>query len=835
MKKPGTRFFITLGLVSMLASTLFAAMLFGVIPDRLSAERAGRTAIAEALAASTSVFIEQGDLARIQATLSFVVDRNPALLSSGLRTKDGKLVSGTKDHAASWTPVAGGLSTDSQLQVPIHSSRGKWGTLELRFEPLGPPGVMGLFLDPRMQMIGFVVACCFSAFYFYLGRVLRALDPSRAVPTRVRNALDTMAEGLLVIDTKGFVVLANHAFCEVVGQAETDISGKPVTALPFLDGHGQPIAEGEHPWTVAMQTRETQRNVRLRLHDRHGAPRTFLANCSPVLGAGNRPGGILMSLDDVTELEDKEIALRIAKDQAEAANRAKSEFLANMSHEIRTPMNAVLGFTELLRRGYHRDDSQMRRHLDTIHRSGKHLLDLINDVLDLAKVESGHLELERVAYPAHRIVREVADVLGIRAAEKGLSLEVTVGTAIPETIVTDPVRLRQIITNLVGNAIKFTPEGKVQVHISLDRASPSPLFVVAVRDSGIGIPKDRQDAIFEPFVQAEESTTRQFGGTGLGLTISRRFARGLGGDITVASHPGKGSVFTLKVGTGPLDGVRMLEPEEAGGSDAGVATDLDARWVFPPRSVLVVDDGDSNRELVRIVLEGAGLTVTEAANGKQALDAAFAQAFDVILMDMHMPVMDGYEATARLRGADYPAPIYAMTADAMKGFEVRLAEVGCAGFMTKPIDVDELLGKLARVLGGRREIPTALKNPAPMPLALTAGNTDAEKPLLKSRLHDHPKLKVVAQSFANQLPGRRAAIEAAWTNRDLEALAALGHWLKGSGGTAGFDDFTAPAKTLEQLARQGNLDEIAAVVEELLDLASRVVGPADVTPEKTQA
>ena len=828
MKTPGTRFFITLGLVSMLASTLFASMMLGILPDRLAAERQGRVTTAEALAAGISVFIEQGDLARVQAILGFVTERNPSLLSAGLRARDGKLVAATPAHPSGWTPLPGGLSTDSQLQLPIRGAGGQGGTLEMHFESLGPSGWMGLLWDPRMRLIAFVVSCCFSAYFFYLGRVLRQLDPSRAVPARVRNALDTMAEGLLVIDRRENVVLANQALCEKVGRAESAISGRPVRDLPFTNGDGTPLPEEARPWSLALRSGETQRNVRLRLPDGHGSPRIFLVNCSPIMGAGTRPGGVLMSLDDVTELEEKEIALRIAKDEAEAANRAKSEFLANMSHEIRTPMNAVLGFTEVLRRGYHRDDDEMRRHLDTIHRSGKHLLDLINDILDLAKVESGRMELEQAPCAAHAIVREVVEVMAVRAEEKGLTLRLTATGELPERIVTDAVRLRQIVTNLVGNALKFTARGEVHVRLSLDRDRPDAFLVVAVRDSGVGIPKDRLEAIFEPFVQAEESTTRQFGGTGLGLTISRKFARAMGGEITVASVPGRGSVFPLRIATGPLTGVPMLDAETAVQSRTA-ETDHDTQWVFPQRSVLVVDDSPPNRELVRIVLEDAGLRVVEAENGQQALDRAAAEAFDLVLMDMHMPVMDGFEATVHLRDRGYPAPVYAMTADAMKGFEAKLAEAGCAGFVTKPIDVDEMLAKLAAVLGGRREAQP-LKNAEPAPLALGESPVTPEKsdkPMLKSRLHDHPKLRVVAQTFADQLPQRKAAIEDAWAKRDMQALAALAHWLKGSGGTAGFDEFTAPARALEQLVRDGELQALEQAVTELLDMTDRVVRPED--------
>ncbi len=835
MKRPSTRFFITLGLSSMLASALLLAMFVGLVPDRLESERRGRAALSEALAASTSVFIEQGDLARIQATIAFVAERNDDLLSVGLRGNNGRLVASAGNHEQVWKPGVEALSTDAHVQVPIQSARGKWGTLELRFEDLGVDGWFGPLFDPRMRMIAGVVGLCFITFYFYLGRVLRQLDPSRAVPARVRNALDTMAEGLLVLDPKGHVVLANEAFSRVVGRAADDIVGRLVTVFEFRNGEGAPLPVDEQPWNTALATGVTQRNFRLRLPNAGGELRTFLVNASPVMGAGTRPGGVLVSFDDVTELEEKEIQLRVAKNEAEAANRAKSDFLANMSHEIRTPMNAVLGFTELLRRGYHRDDAEMRRHLDTIHGSGTHLLELINDILDLAKVESGRMELERAPTAAHAIAQEVVAVLGVRAREKGIALRLECASPIPEQVLTDPTRLRQIITNLVGNAIKFTAKGTVTVTLSAEATRGDARMLIEVRDTGMGIPEDRIDAIFEPFTQASAETTRQHGGTGLGLTISRQFARGLGGDLTARSRVGVGSVFSATIGTGPLDDVRWLSPVEALRTNAPAALGSGMTWSFPAAKVLVVDDGAPNRELVRLVLEPAGLQVEEAENGRIGVDKAMRGDFALILMDMQMPVMDGYEATQYLREHGCPTPVYAMTADAMKGFETRLLEAGCKGFVTKPIDMDVLLRTIAGLLGGV-QVPTgaALMKPEPAPIATAEQPPTAMEPV-RSRLHDHPKLKIVAQSFVDTLDTRKAAIRQAWEDRNYESLASLGHWLKGTGGTAGFDVFTGPARSMEAAAQARSEAELEVLIAELLDLADRVVGPIGADVKETAA
>jgi CheY-like chemotaxis protein/HPt (histidine-containing phosphotransfer) domain-containing protein/anti-sigma regulatory factor (Ser/Thr protein kinase) len=392
---------------------------------------------------------------------------------------------------------------------------------------------------------------------------------------------------------------------------------------------------------------------------------------------------------------------------------------------------------------------------------------------------------------------------------------------VPQSALADAGRLRQVITNLTGNAIKFTEHGGVTVSMRL-RAQ---VLAIDVIDTGIGIAPDKLDAIFQPFVQAESFTTRKFGGTGLGLTISRRFARAMGGDIVVHSDAGKGSVFTVTFDPGPLAGARMLTPEEACARPAQAEVEAGTGWTFPDARVLVVDDGDANRELVRLLLEPAGVRVFDAENGKVGVELALREQFDVILMDMQMPVMDGYTATRLLRSQGRKMPIVALTAHAMKGFEEEILQAGCTGYLTKPVDIDRLLEMLASLLAGRRTaIP--LKKIEAQPIF-----TDREKPTQESavvsRLASHPRLKSVAAKFARQMPERMEAIVKAWREGDCEAVWQLAHWLKGSGGTAGFDVFTAPARSLEELAKRRELAPMEAVIEELQGLVDRMVEPSD--------
>jgi CheY-like chemotaxis protein/nitrogen-specific signal transduction histidine kinase/HPt (histidine-containing phosphotransfer) domain-containing protein len=544
-----------------------------------------------------------------------------------------------------------------------------------------------------------------------------------------------------------------------------------------------------------------------------------------VLGTGNKPGGVLISLDDVTRLEEQEVELRKSKEEAETANQAKSAFLANMSHEIRSPMNAILGFTEVLKRGYGKSERDVKKHLGTIAASGQHLLELINDILDLSKVEAGHIEIESVRCAPHVIMHEVVQVLGVKAREKDISLAFEPDGPIPEAILSDPVRVRQVVTNLVGNAIKFTEQGGVTVVSRLVTTDTKPQLNIDVIDTGIGLPSDKLETIFNPFEQADTSITRRFGGTGLGLAISRRFARALGGDITARSELGKGSLFSVRIDTGPLDDVTLLQPGEVMALCQEQTSDTRTRWEFPPARVLVVDDGDENRELVTLVLEETGLRVDGAENGQVGVDKALEEPYDLILMDVQMPVMDGYTATQTLRERGVETPIVALTANAMKGFKEKCLAAGFSAYMTKPIDIDGLLQMLAERLGGRRIVDTEnaeMPEPGPYDQQAPVDPLEAGPPIVSRLPARNPRFRSIIENFMRRLVGQIEAMQRASREKNFEELAGLAHWLKGAGGTVGFDVFTEPARNLEQFARERREPEAQAVIDQLARLSDRL-------------
>ncbi|MBX7165086.1 MAG: response regulator [Pirellulales bacterium] len=413
-------------------------------------------------------------------------------------------------------------------------------------------------------------------------------------------------------------------------------------------------------------------------------------------------------------LERSERDLRAATDAACQANRAKRDFLANMSHEIRTPMTAILGFVDLLL-----DDPDVylhegRRHEvgATIRRNGEYLLSLINDVLDLSKIEAGQMIVERIACQPVTIARDVVSTMEVRSKERQIKLRLALEGPVPETIQADPTRLRQILINLVGNAIKFTPAGEVAVVLTCaDRESANPQLVIHVRDTGIGMNREQIAKLFKPFTQADTSTTRRYGGTGLGLSISRSYARLMGGDISVTSWPGEGSTFTVTIPTGPLTGEPWLEQLPAIDRSRALAAAPAKPGQLDGVRLLLAEDGPDNQRLISHVLRRAGADVTIVDNGQAAVDAALAawqsgHCFDLVLTDMQMPLLSGYEVAEQLRQRQFPAPIIALTAHAMAGDREKCLEAGCDDYTTKPIDRARLIAVITLQLernAGRSE------------------------------------------------------------------------------------------------------------------------------------
>ncbi len=405
------------------------------------------------------------------------------------------------------------------------------------------------------------------------------------------------------------------------------------------------------------------------------------------------------------ELKSMHVLLSAARDEAEMANHAKSDFLANMSHEIRTPMTAILGFADVLGDvlNEHGVPVECADIIQTIQRNGEHLLAIIDDILDISKIEAGKLIVEQIACSPRQLVDEVVELVRGRAESKNLDINVEYVEAFPDSILTDPTRLRQILINLLGNAIKFTSTGSVRLVVqSTGDQNEEPILQFDVVDTGIGMTAEQAARLFQPFQQADTSTTREFGGTGLGLHLSKRLAEMLGGDVVIAeTQSGVGTRFRATVATGSLDDAYTADaPKKMGSAKiekaAGTQDDAD----LSDCRILLAEDAEDNQRLISFVLKKAGATVKVADNGRIAADAALAarkagEPFDVILMDMQMPVMDGYEATAYLRREGYTGTIIALTAHAMAGDREKCLDAGCDDYAKKPIDRAALIFQVA--------------------------------------------------------------------------------------------------------------------------------------------
>ncbi|HOW73579.1 MAG TPA: ATP-binding protein [Phycisphaerae bacterium] len=408
--------------------------------------------------------------------------------------------------------------------------------------------------------------------------------------------------------------------------------------------------------------------------------------------------------------------------KAEAANIAKSEFLANMSHEIRTPMTAILGYTELVSEAVdccttcsnHEScevRAENRQHLATIRRNGEHLLKVINDILDLSRVEAGKMAVEHIACNLRAIIEEVASTMRVRAEAKQLAYNTEYMGAIPETIQSDPGRLRQILINLVANAIKFTEVGGVRVVVRCIADVPKPFIQFDVVDTGIGMTEDQAAQLFQAFVQVDTSMSRRFGGSGLGLAIARNLAKMLGGDVCIVdSQPDLGTRFRMTVATGPLQGVRMIEESisepAACPREAQAVPEPGGRRALEGKVVLLVEDCPDNQRLISHVLRSAGAKVVTTDNGQMGLTAALnardsGNPFDVVLMDMQMPILDGYEATRQLRDCGYDGLVIALTAHAMSSDRDKCIAAGCDSYATKPIDRAAMIELISGFLRAR--------------------------------------------------------------------------------------------------------------------------------------
>jgi signal transduction histidine kinase/DNA-binding NarL/FixJ family response regulator len=563
-------------------------------------------------------------------------------------------------------------------------------------------------------------------------------------------------------------------------------------------------------------------HVAYRARHRDGSDRWMLARGTIIRDQSAKAVRVTGSRVDVTDFKQIENELRQAKEAAESANHAKDEFLANVSHEIRTPMNAILGMTELAL------DTQLtcdqRQILKTVKSAGDNLLGLINDLLDFSKIEAGKLELDISEFSLSAALGDTLRALKVRADAKGLNFTWVVRPEVPDSLVGDAGRLRQVLLNLVGNAVKFTDAGLVSVRVDVADAARDGLLALrfSVTDTGIGIPQEKQQRIFRAFEQEDTSTTRKYGGTGLGLTIADRLVALMGGSISVESEPAKGSTFAFTV--------RFSLPSEQADSVGATPEQGDTAKQDPlptqtePLRVLVAEDNDFNAQLIEHLLLRRGHRVSLAQDGRGALALLLGDStFDLLILDIHMPELDGFDVTRAIRRRELETgghlPVIALTARSRSEDRDKCLAAGMDEFLTKPFRAEDLWTVMDRALGLRRErSPINAINDEASP----SGAALDRSQILAACGGDESLLQKMCHSFRERIPQHLAAVEDALRQQDAPRLRDAAHKICGmlpAFSTAAGDI----ASKLEQVALCGDLEECRPLVERLVTIASTLV------------
>ena len=622
----------------------------------------------------------------------------------------------------------------------------------------------------------------------------------------MRSVVSASFDGIIVMDGKGIVLDYSPAAEEVFGWKAKEIVGEKMSDFIIPEKYRDLHDKGLENFLITGEGPVLGK--RIEIEGKHKDGHEIIVELAIRHTRGEHGPLFLGYVRDITERKAADAALRDAKERAEAANEAKAKFLAMMSHEIRTPMNGVLGILSLLR---DTDlDPAQAAYVKTARESGRSLLELINDILDFSKLEAGRMELDSAPFRLKTVVKSIVDLFLPIAQDKGLGLFLNYEDGIPQTVVGDAGRLRQVLLNLVSNAIKFTELGSVEITVAIETPDPErPTLRFSVKDTGIGIPRDKHDALFGDFVTVDSSYTKKQGGTGLGLAICKQIAGLMGGEISVESLPAAGSTF------------HFFAPITVAGDQTFIeeATTEDAGEALPEGLIiLVAEDNATNQIVVSHALDRAGCDVDIANNGREAVQLAQRRDYDCILMDISMPEMDGLEATGKIKagGRNAETPVIALTAYSLRGDRERFLAAGMQDFLAKPVEKEELLACIAR------NVNRATASAAPLANADVSASLAAARDILGT-MPDELKQKLLQQFVDDTLKRRDAVLDALDTG-DLNQLERATHALKSVAGTFGAAELTNVAASVNTLVRDGKSRQALESAGQLADICEHTLG-----------
>lgn len=658
---------------------------------------------------------------------------------------------------------------------------------------------------PLWQILGMAFLALLIILYWNrkLARLNRALAHSGAV---LRAIVESTREGILVVDNRRRMIYANSRFAEMWGISKELLQAQDDNQLLFHVK--QQLLDPDGFLDKVEKLQQTQKVSLDAIYFRDG--RIFDRYSRPLLQEKQLIGRV-WSFSDVTQSKRIEEALKRAKESAEQANQAKSLFVANMSHEIRTPMNAILGLVHLALRT--QTNPKQQDYLTKIDRSARWLLDIIDDVLDFSKIEAGKLTLDHIPFGLEEIINQLHNVLGLRAADKGLAFSINVDDDVPRHLVGDPGRLGQVLINLVGNAVKFTAQGEVAIRVQVEMAKSSAeevVLIFSVRDTGIGISAENQAYLFREFSQVDVSVTRRFGGTGLGLAISKRLVEEMGGQIVVESILGDGSEFILTIPFERQPASSQPLAHQPPDKQRSARQPVAAPPEFQRARILLVEDNKINQQVAQELLEEVGLDVTIANHGGEAVEWLKRENVDLVLMDIQMPEMDGYQAALLIRrdlGLE-TLPIIAMTAYVTTADQERCLAVGMNGYIPKPIDLNILYQTLAQWLKLKAAGEPSQTIPRPEPveadkeLLYALPGIDAAMGLCRVR-HNRSVFYKLLLDFREDYAQASVRIRQCLDEGDKQQAQRLLHTLKGAAGNLGADELFHTAADLETALRAG--------------------------------